>query len=169
MRTRHKRCFSFRITEEERQHQRREMMRNPSLRAKLISSPSNFNHLVHAQEGKKQEADVRMRCSSLSEMRRPSPEGHNGVTPLGSVSSCLGFESSVQPKEHQHHMTEEARADCPAEHVKQLRGASLQQSTQLVLTHLLVVHLGKGGEEEEGRSVAGLWVGCRKATPLCCT
>uniref|UniRef100_A0A8C5RNH6 Non-specific serine/threonine protein kinase n=1 Tax=Laticauda laticaudata TaxID=8630 RepID=A0A8C5RNH6_LATLA len=102
MRTRHKRCFSFRITEEERQHQRREMMRNPSLRAKLISSPSNFNHLVHvgpsekqrqlqdlhlAQEEKKQEADVRMRCSSLSEMRRPSPEGHNGMTPLGSVSS----------------------------------------------------------------------------------
>ncbi|XP_026543334.1 serine/threonine-protein kinase MRCK gamma [Notechis scutatus] len=101
MRTRHKRCFSFRITEEERQHQRREMMRNPSLRAKLISSPSNFNHLVHvgpsekqrqlqdlhsAQEEKK-EADVRMRCSSLSEMRRPSPEGHNGITPLGSVSS----------------------------------------------------------------------------------
>ncbi|ETE58480.1 hypothetical protein L345_15799 [Ophiophagus hannah] len=87
-----------------------------------------------------------MRCSSLSEMRRPSPEGHNGMTPLGSVSSLrlksasstsdnssvspesffsgvsslgevrmatmenvtgLGFESSVQPKEHQHHMTEE--------------------------------------------------------------
>uniref|UniRef100_A0A8C6YJH2 Uncharacterized protein n=1 Tax=Naja naja TaxID=35670 RepID=A0A8C6YJH2_NAJNA len=54
MRTRHKRCFSFRITEEERQHQRREMMRNPSLRAKLISSPSNFNHLVHVGPSEKQ-------------------------------------------------------------------------------------------------------------------
>ncbi|XP_032094543.1 serine/threonine-protein kinase MRCK gamma-like isoform X2 [Thamnophis elegans] len=101
MRTRHKRCFSFCISEEERQHQRREMMRNPSLRAKLISSPSDFNHLVHvgpsekqrqlqdlhlAQEEKKREAEVRMRCSSLSEMRLPSPEGQNR-TPLGSVSS----------------------------------------------------------------------------------
>ncbi|XP_058016012.1 serine/threonine-protein kinase MRCK gamma [Ahaetulla prasina] len=101
MRTRHKRYFSFRISEEERQHQRREMMHNPSLRARLISSPSNFNHLVHvgpnekqhqlqdlhlAQEEKRREADVRTRCSSLSEIRRPSTEGHN-ETPLGSVSS----------------------------------------------------------------------------------
>ncbi|XP_025028349.1 serine/threonine-protein kinase MRCK gamma, partial [Python bivittatus] len=101
MRTRHKRRFSFRISEEERQHQRREMMRNPSLRSRLISAPSNFNHLVHvgpsekqhrlqdlhvAQEEKRREAEVRMRCSSLSETRRPSPAGHDGAA-LGSASS----------------------------------------------------------------------------------
>ncbi|KAM6435358.1 serine/threonine-protein kinase MRCK gamma [Liasis olivaceus] len=101
MRTRHKRRFSFRISEEERQHQRREMMRNPSLRSRLISAPSNFNHLVHVgpnekehrlqdlhvvQEEKRREAEVRMRCSSLSETRRPSPAGHDGAA-LGSASS----------------------------------------------------------------------------------
>uniref|UniRef100_A0A670JY47 non-specific serine/threonine protein kinase n=1 Tax=Podarcis muralis TaxID=64176 RepID=A0A670JY47_PODMU len=53
VRTRHKRRFSFRISEEERQHQRREMMRDPTLRSKLISSPSNFNHLVHVGPGEK--------------------------------------------------------------------------------------------------------------------
>lgn len=30
------------------------MMRNPSLRARLISSPSNFNHLVHVGPSEKQ-------------------------------------------------------------------------------------------------------------------
>ncbi|XP_039215828.1 serine/threonine-protein kinase MRCK gamma isoform X1 [Crotalus tigris] len=118
MRTRHKRCFSFRISEEESQHQRREMMRNPSLRARLISSPSNFNHLVHvgpsekqhqlqdlhlAQEEKRREADGRMRCSSLSEMRRPLPEDHNG-SPLGPAAfqrlktgSSVSDNSSLTP------------------------------------------------------------------------
>ncbi|KAJ6656916.1 hypothetical protein lerEdw1_002917 [Lerista edwardsae] len=96
MRTRHKRRFSFRISEEERQHQRREMMRNPSLRSKLISGPSNFNHLVHvgpsdrhpqlqdlaaAQEEKRQEAQARMRCSSLSEKRRPLLSSINSARP----------------------------------------------------------------------------------------
>ncbi|XP_042296815.1 serine/threonine-protein kinase MRCK gamma isoform X2 [Sceloporus undulatus] len=110
MRTRHKRRFSFRITEEERQLQRREMMRDPSLRSKLISAPSNFNHLVHvgpsqrhhklqdlhaAQEEKEQEAQVRMRCSSLSETRRrPSSSGSNN-TAAGSGSS---FSSSSSLK-----------------------------------------------------------------------
>uniref|UniRef100_A0A8D0HIL4 non-specific serine/threonine protein kinase n=1 Tax=Sphenodon punctatus TaxID=8508 RepID=A0A8D0HIL4_SPHPU len=51
VRTKHKRRFSFRISEEERQQQRREMMRDPSVRSKLISNPSNFNHLVHVGPG----------------------------------------------------------------------------------------------------------------------
>ncbi|XP_060106222.1 serine/threonine-protein kinase MRCK gamma [Heteronotia binoei] len=101
VRTRHKRRFSFRISEEERQHQRREMMRDPTLRSKLISSPSNFNHLVHvgpgekqhklqellvAQEEKKQEAQARLRCSSFSEIRRPSSSGSDS-TGTGDSSS----------------------------------------------------------------------------------
>ncbi|XP_063172780.1 serine/threonine-protein kinase MRCK gamma [Candoia aspera] len=120
MRTRHKRRFSFRISEEERQHQRREMMRNPSLRSRLISAPKNFNHLVHvgpsekqhqlqdlkvAQEEKRREAEVRLRCSSLSETRRPSPTDHNG-TALGSAAcsarlksgSSISEDSSASPQ-----------------------------------------------------------------------
>ncbi|XP_053224884.1 serine/threonine-protein kinase MRCK gamma isoform X4 [Podarcis raffonei] len=110
VRTRHKRRFSFRISEEERQHQRREMMRDPTLRSKLISSPSNFNHLVHvgpgekhhqlqdlhvAQEEKRREAQVRMRCSSLSETRRPSAAGGTGRT-LGAAGPS--FSSSLKHK-----------------------------------------------------------------------
>ncbi|KAL8183909.1 UNVERIFIED_CONTAM: hypothetical protein K2H54_001008 [Gekko kuhli] len=101
VRTRHKRRFSFRISEEERQNQRREMRRDPTLRSKLISSPSNFNHLVHvgpgekqhklqdllvAQEEKKQEAQARLRCSSFSEVRRPSSSGSDS-TGTGDSSS----------------------------------------------------------------------------------
>uniref|UniRef100_K7G3M3 non-specific serine/threonine protein kinase n=1 Tax=Pelodiscus sinensis TaxID=13735 RepID=K7G3M3_PELSI len=51
MRTKNKRKFSFRISAEERQQQRREMMRDPSVRSKLISGPTNFNHLVHVGPG----------------------------------------------------------------------------------------------------------------------
>uniref|UniRef100_A0A8C3IKS7 Uncharacterized protein n=1 Tax=Chrysemys picta bellii TaxID=8478 RepID=A0A8C3IKS7_CHRPI len=51
VRTKNKRKFSFRISAEERQQQRREMMRDPSVRSKLISGPTNFNHLVHVGPG----------------------------------------------------------------------------------------------------------------------
>ncbi|XP_044304290.1 serine/threonine-protein kinase MRCK gamma [Varanus komodoensis] len=116
VRTRHKRRFSFRISEEERQQQRREMMRNPALRSKLISGPSNFNHVVHvglsekqhrlqelpvAQEEKRQEAHARMRCSSLSETRRPPSTGSGGETPGAplSTSSSLKHRSGGAPPE----------------------------------------------------------------------
>ncbi|XP_058382474.1 serine/threonine-protein kinase MRCK gamma isoform X5 [Diceros bicornis minor] len=46
-RTKSKRRFSFRVSEEQRQQQRREMLKDPFVRSKLISSPTNFNHLVH--------------------------------------------------------------------------------------------------------------------------
>ncbi|XP_073784261.1 serine/threonine-protein kinase MRCK alpha isoform X4 [Danio rerio] len=46
-----KRRFSFRIPEEERVLQRREMLRDPEIRNKLISNPTNFNHVVHMGPG----------------------------------------------------------------------------------------------------------------------
>ncbi|XP_056112029.1 serine/threonine-protein kinase MRCK alpha isoform X4 [Rhinichthys klamathensis goyatoka] len=46
-----KRRFSFRVPEEERVLQRREMMRDPEMRNKLISNPTNFNHVVHMGPG----------------------------------------------------------------------------------------------------------------------
>ncbi|XP_053133251.1 serine/threonine-protein kinase MRCK gamma isoform X1 [Hemicordylus capensis] len=93
VRTRHKRRFLFCVSEEERQQQRREMQRDPSLRSKLISGPSHFSHLVHvgpgerrprlqdlavAQEEKPREGQARLRCSSLSETRRPVSSGGGG-------------------------------------------------------------------------------------------
>uniref|UniRef100_A0A8C1SQ90 non-specific serine/threonine protein kinase n=1 Tax=Cyprinus carpio TaxID=7962 RepID=A0A8C1SQ90_CYPCA len=46
-----KRRFSFRVPEEERVLQRREMLRDPEMRNKLISNPTNFNHVVHMGPG----------------------------------------------------------------------------------------------------------------------
>ncbi|XP_053780093.1 serine/threonine-protein kinase MRCK gamma isoform X6 [Desmodus rotundus] len=46
-RTKSKRRFFFRVSEEQRQQQRREMLKDPFMRSKLISPPTNFNHLVH--------------------------------------------------------------------------------------------------------------------------
>ncbi|XP_053305389.1 serine/threonine-protein kinase MRCK gamma [Spea bombifrons] len=51
LKTKSKRHFSFRISDEERQQQRRVMMKNPQMRSKLISNPKNFNHLVHVGPG----------------------------------------------------------------------------------------------------------------------
>ncbi|XP_053576111.1 serine/threonine-protein kinase MRCK alpha [Bombina bombina] len=51
VKTKSKRHFSFRISEEERQQQRRVMLKNPEMRSKLISNPKNFNHLVHVGPG----------------------------------------------------------------------------------------------------------------------
>ncbi|XP_067877745.1 serine/threonine-protein kinase MRCK alpha-like [Heterodontus francisci] len=50
-RTKSKRRFAFRISEEERMQQWREMLNDPQMRSKLISSPTNFNHLVHVGPG----------------------------------------------------------------------------------------------------------------------
>ncbi|KAL4630442.1 serine/threonine-protein kinase MRCK alpha isoform X3 [Arapaima gigas] len=46
-----KRRFSFRVPEEERLQQRREMLKDPEMRNKLISNPTNFNHVVHMGPG----------------------------------------------------------------------------------------------------------------------
>ncbi|XP_076129094.1 serine/threonine-protein kinase MRCK alpha isoform X3 [Alosa pseudoharengus] len=46
-----KRRFSFRVPEEERLQQRREMLRDPEMRSKLISNPTNFNHVAHMGPG----------------------------------------------------------------------------------------------------------------------
>ncbi|XP_078289775.1 serine/threonine-protein kinase MRCK gamma isoform X3 [Panthera onca] len=46
-RSKSKRHFFFRVSEEQRQQRRRELLKDPFVRSKLISPPSNFNHLVH--------------------------------------------------------------------------------------------------------------------------
>lgn len=51
VRTRSKKRFAFRIPEEERLQQRREMLRDPEMRSKLISNPTNFNHVAHMGPG----------------------------------------------------------------------------------------------------------------------
>ncbi|XP_077409706.1 serine/threonine-protein kinase MRCK beta isoform X6 [Vanacampus margaritifer] len=51
VRTRSKRKFLFKVPEEERVLQRREMLRDPELRSRMISNPTNFNHVAHMGPG----------------------------------------------------------------------------------------------------------------------
>uniref|UniRef100_A0A8D2IY03 Serine/threonine-protein kinase MRCK beta n=1 Tax=Varanus komodoensis TaxID=61221 RepID=A0A8D2IY03_VARKO len=51
LRTRSKRRFVFKVPEEERIQQRREMLRDPELRSRMISNPTNFNHVAHMGPG----------------------------------------------------------------------------------------------------------------------
>uniref|UniRef100_A0A672PHW9 non-specific serine/threonine protein kinase n=1 Tax=Sinocyclocheilus grahami TaxID=75366 RepID=A0A672PHW9_SINGR len=51
VRTRSKRKFLFKVSEEERLQQRREMLRDPEMRSKMISNPTNFNHVAHMGPG----------------------------------------------------------------------------------------------------------------------
>ncbi|XP_072555111.1 serine/threonine-protein kinase MRCK alpha-like isoform X5 [Paramormyrops kingsleyae] len=83
-----KRRFSFRVPEEERIQQRREMLRDPEMRNKLISNPTNFNHIAHMGPGDGIQIlkDLPLPCSPP-----PSPQ-------LSVISAPAGFE-------HVYHMT----------------------------------------------------------------
>ncbi|KAF3849554.1 hypothetical protein F7725_019273 [Dissostichus mawsoni] len=94
-----KRRFSFRIPEEERLQQRREMLRDPEMRNKLISNPTNFNHVAHMGPGDG--------IQILKDL--PMPGGFSGSVSIPSItknraepgrsmsaSSGLGIRSSSQ-------------------------------------------------------------------------
>uniref|UniRef100_A0ACB8GA08 Serine/threonine-protein kinase MRCK alpha n=1 Tax=Sphaerodactylus townsendi TaxID=933632 RepID=A0ACB8GA08_9SAUR len=85
-----KRRYSFRVPEEERMQQRREMLRDPEMRNKLISNPTNFNHIAHMGPG-----DGIQILKDLPMPRSPSPSPPH--------QSCLI--SSPSNFEHIYHMT----------------------------------------------------------------
>ncbi|XP_063800882.1 serine/threonine-protein kinase MRCK gamma isoform X2 [Pseudophryne corroboree] len=89
LKTKSKRHFSFRISDEERQQQRRVMLKDPQMRSKLISNPKNFNHLVHVGpgDGKHQLKDLPV----AQEDRRRSSGQEVDVTgrPLSSSSDTV--------------------------------------------------------------------------------
>ncbi|XP_043931314.1 serine/threonine-protein kinase MRCK gamma [Protopterus annectens] len=51
MRTKSKRRFFFRISDEEKYQQMREILKDPGKKSKLISDPYNFSHVVHVGPG----------------------------------------------------------------------------------------------------------------------
>ncbi|XP_047631305.1 serine/threonine-protein kinase MRCK gamma isoform X6 [Phacochoerus africanus] len=69
-RTKSKRRFFFRVSEAQLQQQRREMLKDPFVRSKLISTPTNFNHLVHVGP-----ADGRPGAGDLPPGRAPDQKG----------------------------------------------------------------------------------------------
>ncbi|MGH0136963.1 UNVERIFIED_CONTAM: hypothetical protein FKN15_071066 [Acipenser sinensis] len=85
-----KRRYSFRVPEEERIQQRREMLRDPEMRNKLISNPTNFNHIVHMGPG---DGIQILKDLPMPGSPHPSPNHH-----LRLISSPTNFE-------HVYHMT----------------------------------------------------------------
>ncbi|XP_012586402.1 PREDICTED: serine/threonine-protein kinase MRCK alpha isoform X9 [Condylura cristata] len=85
-----KRRYSFRVPEEERMQQRREMLRDPEMRNKLISNPTNFNHIAHMGPG---DGIQILKDLPMPAFPYPSPHHHSGL-----ISSPINFE-------HIYHMT----------------------------------------------------------------
>ncbi|KAM6202029.1 serine/threonine-protein kinase MRCK beta [Rhynchocyon petersi] len=77
LRTRSKRWFVFKVPEEERLQQRREMLRDPELRSRMISNPTNFNHVAHMGPGDGMQVLMDLPLSSMppSQEDRPTPAG----------------------------------------------------------------------------------------------
>uniref|UniRef100_A0A8C2UVT7 non-specific serine/threonine protein kinase n=1 Tax=Chinchilla lanigera TaxID=34839 RepID=A0A8C2UVT7_CHILA len=75
LRTRSKRRFVFKVPEEERLQQRREMLRDPELRSKMISNPTNFNHVAHMGPGDGMQVlmDLPLSTSAPAQEERPGP------------------------------------------------------------------------------------------------
>lgn len=79
LRTRSKRRFVFKVPEEERLQQRREMLRDPELRSKMISNPTNFNHVAHMGPGDGMQVLMDLPLSAAptaqEEKQGPAPTG----------------------------------------------------------------------------------------------
>ncbi|XP_049445079.1 serine/threonine-protein kinase MRCK beta isoform X2 [Epinephelus fuscoguttatus] len=101
VRTRSKRKFLFKVPEEERLQQRREMLRDPELRSKMISNPTNFNHVAHMGPGDGMQVlmDLPLVCDVTSLSPSPSP------SPSSSSSSRHTLISPPSNFEHIYHMT----------------------------------------------------------------
>ncbi|XP_077444094.1 serine/threonine-protein kinase MRCK beta isoform X1 [Stigmatopora argus] len=99
VRTRSKRKFLFKVSEEERLQQRREMLRDPELRSKMISNPTNFNHVAHMGPGDGMQ--VLMDLPLVDEAAAPpspSPSPSSSYFRHTLISSPSNFE-------HVYHMT----------------------------------------------------------------
>ncbi|XP_062407440.1 serine/threonine-protein kinase MRCK beta [Sardina pilchardus] len=83
VRTRSKRKFLFKVPEEERLQQRREMLRDPELRSKMISNPTNFNHVAHMGPGDGMQALMDLPLSVHSSQEDPAKDKPR---PLSSIS-----------------------------------------------------------------------------------
>uniref|UniRef100_A0A8C0J881 Serine/threonine-protein kinase MRCK beta n=1 Tax=Chelonoidis abingdonii TaxID=106734 RepID=A0A8C0J881_CHEAB len=81
LRTRSKRRFVFKVPEEERLQQRREMLRDPELRSKMISNPTNFNHVAHMGPGDGMQVLMDLPLSVL-----PSSQDEKACPPTANLS-----------------------------------------------------------------------------------
>ncbi|XP_034436457.1 serine/threonine-protein kinase MRCK beta isoform X2 [Hippoglossus hippoglossus] len=100
VRTRSKRKFLFKVPEEERLQQRREMLRDPELRSRMISNPTNFNHVAHMGPGDGMQVLMDLPLIGDGACLSPSPSP--------SPSSSSSRHTLISPPsnfEHVYHMT----------------------------------------------------------------
>ncbi|XP_065535816.1 serine/threonine-protein kinase MRCK alpha isoform X5 [Lathamus discolor] len=86
-----KRRYSFRVPEEERMQQRREMLRDPEMRNKLISNPTNFNHIAHMGPGDG--------IQILKDLPMPQQGRQAPVTPCKEGAQRTGGDNNLRPQE----------------------------------------------------------------------
>ncbi|XP_061847515.1 serine/threonine-protein kinase MRCK alpha isoform X3 [Colius striatus] len=86
-----KRRYSFRVPEEERMQQRREMLRDPEMRNKLISNPTNFNHIAHMGPG---DGIQILKDLPMQQQGRQAP-----VTPSKEGAQRSGGDNNLRPQE----------------------------------------------------------------------
>uniref|UniRef100_A0A1A7WMS8 non-specific serine/threonine protein kinase n=1 Tax=Iconisemion striatum TaxID=60296 RepID=A0A1A7WMS8_9TELE len=102
VRTRSKRKFLFKVSEEERLQQIREKLRDPELRSKMISNPTNFNHVAHMGPGDGMQVLMDLPLvgdlTSLSPSPSPSPSSSSSSSRHTLISPPSNFE-------HIYHMT----------------------------------------------------------------
>ncbi|KAM4529356.1 serine/threonine-protein kinase MRCK beta isoform 3-T3 [Fundulus diaphanus] len=102
VRTRSKRKFLFKVPEEERLQQRREMLKDPELRSRMISNPTNFNHVAHMGPGDGMQVLMDLPLvgdlTSLSPSPSPSPSSSSSSSRHTLISPPSNFE-------HIYHMT----------------------------------------------------------------
>uniref|UniRef100_A0A8C2D7Q5 non-specific serine/threonine protein kinase n=1 Tax=Cyprinus carpio TaxID=7962 RepID=A0A8C2D7Q5_CYPCA len=91
VRTRSKRKFLFKIPEEERLQQRREMLRDPEMRSKLISNPTNFNHVAHMGPGDGMQVlmDLPLHCNLNPDSKNTSQFLLVCLSSVDHLSVCL--------------------------------------------------------------------------------
>ncbi|KAM9609155.1 serine/threonine-protein kinase MRCK alpha isoform 8-T8 [Morphnus guianensis] len=104
-----KRRYSFRVPEEERMQQRREMLRDPEMRNKLISNPTNFNHIAHMGPG-----DGIQILKDLP-MQQQGRQAH--MTPCKEGAQRTGGDNQRSPYQFPHHHSRLISSPSNFEHI----------------------------------------------------
>ncbi|XP_057256026.1 serine/threonine-protein kinase MRCK alpha isoform X6 [Pezoporus wallicus] len=104
-----KRRYSFRVPEEERMQQRREMLRDPEMRNKLISNPTNFNHIAHMGPGDG--------IQILKDLPMPQQGQQAPVTPCKEGAQRTGGDNQRSPYQFPHHHSRLISSPSNFEHI----------------------------------------------------
>ncbi|XP_013886598.1 serine/threonine-protein kinase MRCK beta [Austrofundulus limnaeus] len=121
-RTRSKRKFLFKVPEDERLHLIRERMKDPEYRSRMISNPTNFNHVAHMGPGDGMQVLMDLPSSVLHSSQddpvkdRPRPlssisRQHKSKSLITRTASDFGGGASIRREELDHDLDREPDSD----------------------------------------------------------